>query len=163
RDRSRHDWGARGGLRVPSQDCSYARPMTGTVTAVQGEPRMLIDGDLVDAATGNTFENVNPADEQVLGVCADGSAEDMQRAIAAARRAFDETTWSTDHSFRRRCLEQLQSTMDKHREELRQMIVAEVGTPVLMTYTVQTDSPIDDLSFWAQLADGYEYERRLDN
>src|SRR5436190_3447968 len=88
--------------RVPSPDCSYAHPMTGTVTAVQGEPRMLIDGDLVDAATGNTFENVNPADEQVLGVCADGSAEDMQRAIAAAGRAFDETTWPTDHSFRRR-------------------------------------------------------------
>ena len=90
--------------------------MTGTVTAVQGEPRMLIDGDLVYAATGNTFENVNPADEEVLGVCADGSAEDMRRAIAAARRAFDETTWSSDHAFRRRCLEQLQSAMDKHRK-----------------------------------------------
>ena len=43
------------------------------------------------------------------------------------------------------------------------MVVSEVGTPVLMTYAVQTDSPIDDLAFWAQLADGYEYERWLDN
>src|SRR5207253_3852394 len=141
----------------------YIRPMTGTVTAVQGEPRMLIDGELVDAAGGGTFENVNPADEEVLGVCADGSADDMRRAIAAARRAFDGTAWSTDNAFRRRCLEQLQSALDKHREELRRLIVAEVGTPVLMTYTVQTDAPIDDLSFWAQLADGYEYERWLSN
>src|SRR5436309_7000713 len=85
-------------------DCRYARGMTGTVTTVQGEPRMLIDGELVDAANGSTFDNVNPADEEVLGVCADGSADDMRRAIAAARRAFDETAWATDHKFRRRCL-----------------------------------------------------------
>src|SRR5947207_1469951 len=121
------------------------------------------EGQLVDAASGSTFDNINPADEEVLGVCADGSADDMRRAIAAARRAFDDTGWSTDHGFRRRCLEQLQAAMDKHREELRQMIVAEVGTPVLMTYAVQTDAPIDDLSFWAELADSYEYERWLDN
>jgi aldehyde dehydrogenase (NAD+) len=137
--------------------------MTETVTKVQGEPRMLIDGELVDAATGKTFENINPATEEVLGVCADGSTDEMKRAIAAARRAFDETSWSTDHTFRRRCLEQLQGALDKHREELRQMIVAEVGTPVLMTYAVQTDAPIDDLAFWAEMADSYEYERWLDN
>src|SRR5438270_13946196 len=98
-----------GGVEAPSADCRYAQPMTGTVTAVQGEPRMLIDGELVDAAGGGTFENVNPATEDVLGVCADGSAEDMRRAIAAARRAFDETAWSTGHAFRRRWLEQLQA------------------------------------------------------
>src|SRR5437762_12458357 len=135
--------------------------MTETVTAVQGEPRMLIDGELIDATGGATFDNVNPATEEVLGVCADGSADDMRRAIAAARRAFDETSWSTDHAFRRRCLEQLQGAIDKHREELRQLVVAEVGSPVLMTYAVQTDAPIDDLSFWAELADSYEYERWL--
>src|SRR5436305_6767760 len=125
-----------GGVEAPSPDCRYARGMTGTVTSVQGEPRMLIDGDLVDAANGSTFDNVNPADEEVLGVCADGSADDMRRAIAAARRAFDETAWATDHKFRRRCLEQLQAAMDKHREELRQMVVAEVGTPALTTSAV---------------------------
>ena len=43
---------------------------------------MLVDGTLVDAETGRTFENVNPATEQVIGDVADGSTADMQRAIA---------------------------------------------------------------------------------
>jgi aldehyde dehydrogenase (NAD+) len=67
-------------------------------TSAQGEARMLIDGKLVDAASGKQFDNVNPATEEVLGQTADASAEEMQQAIGAARRAFDETTWSTDRS-----------------------------------------------------------------
>ena len=55
-----------------------------------GEVRMLIDGELVEAASGKRFENVNPATEEVLGEVADASADDMQRAIGAARRAFDD-------------------------------------------------------------------------
>ena len=71
---------------------------------VQGEVRMLIDGELVEAASGKRFDNVNPATEEVLGEVADAAADDMQRAIAAARRAFDETDWSTNHAFRQQCL-----------------------------------------------------------
>ena len=56
-----------------------------------GERRMLIDGKLVDSSNGNTFDNINPATEDVLGPVADGTKEDMNRAIDAARRAFDET------------------------------------------------------------------------
>ena len=58
---------------------------------VSPEARMLIDGKLVEAADGKTFENVNPTTEEVLGHVADASTDDMHRAIAAARRAFDET------------------------------------------------------------------------
>ncbi len=47
---------------------------------------MLIGGELVEAASGKRFDNVNPATEEVLGEVADASAEDMGRAIAAARR-----------------------------------------------------------------------------
>ena len=66
------------------------------MAAVSPEARMLIDGALVDADSGATFANVNPATEEVIGHVADGSTAEMRRAIAAARRAFDETTWSTD-------------------------------------------------------------------
>ena len=69
-----------------------------------GELRMLIGGQLVDAEGGKTFDNVNPATEEVLGPVADGSAADMQRAVDAARTAFDTTDWSTDHAGRKRCL-----------------------------------------------------------
>ena len=56
---------------------------------------MLIDGKLVDGEAG-TFTNINPATEEVLGEVADASKADMHRAIDAARRAFDETDWSTE-------------------------------------------------------------------
>ena len=55
------------------------------------EERMLIDGELVGSDSGQTFDNVNPATEEVIGQVADASAAEMHRAIDAARRAFDET------------------------------------------------------------------------
>ena len=55
------------------------------------ERRMLIDGKLVEAASGKTFANVNPATEEVIGEVTDATAADMHRAIDAARRAFDES------------------------------------------------------------------------
>jgi len=127
--------------------------------AVNGEHRMLIDGELVEAASGATYENINPANEEVLGVTADASAEEVKRAVSAARRAFDETNWSRDPAFRRRCLEQLHQAMDKHREEFRETLVAEGGTPVAITYSVSIDECINAFPFYAQLADTYEYER----
>ena len=106
---------------------------------IQAEVRMLIDGELVEAASGKRFDNINPATEEVLGQVADASAEDMQRAIVAARRAFDETDWSTNRALRKRCLEQLQDALEAEREELRDELIAEVGSPRLITYAAQLD------------------------
>ena len=53
----------------------------------------------------------------------------MDRAIAAARRAFDDTVWSTDKAFRKACLTQLKDALATHQEDLRPQIVAEVGAP----------------------------------
>ena len=54
------------------------------------EERLLIDGNLVAAEAGNTFETVDPSTGKVLGTAADASVGDAQRAVAAARRAFGE-------------------------------------------------------------------------
>jgi aldehyde dehydrogenase (NAD+) len=122
---------------------------------------MLIDGKLADAASGKTFTNLNPATEEVIGEVADGSVEDMDRAIASARQAFDETDWSTNRAARKRGLEQLKAGLEKHREELRSQIVAEVGTPIALTYAVQLDSCIDDLQWDIDQIDAYEWEYDL--
>ena len=74
------------------------------------QSQLLIDGKLVAGSAG-TFPTINPATEEVLGVAADASADDMGRAIEAARRAFDETDWSTDVELRVRCIRQLQQAM----------------------------------------------------
>ena len=71
------------------------------------ETRNLIDGKLCDASSGKTFDNINPTNGEVLGTCADGTREDMLRAVAAARRAFDESDWAENHEFRSKCVRQL--------------------------------------------------------
>jgi len=75
------------------------------------EARMLIDGELVEAASGRSYDNINPATEEVLGQTADGGSEDAERAVAAARRAFDDGQWAGDRQLRKRCLEQLRDAM----------------------------------------------------
>jgi len=125
------------------------------------ESRMLIDGKLVEATGGRTYDNINPATEQVIGPVADASAADMEQAINAARRAFDETTWATDRAFRKSCLQQLKDALAKHREDLRPQIVAEVGTPIGLTYAIQQDSCIDDMQWDIDLIDRFEWEREL--
>ena len=127
-----------------------------------GERRLLIDGKLVEAASGATFDNVNPATEEVLGPVADGAAADMEAAIAAARRAFDTTTWATDHDLRRRCLLQLQAALEEEREDLRSELVAEVGCPVLVTYGPQLDAPLSEALTWpAGMIDRFPWERDI--
>jgi aldehyde dehydrogenase (NAD+) len=123
---------------------------------------MLIDGQLVEAASGRQFDNVNPATEEILGPVADASAEDMQRAIGAARKAFDETDWSTNRALRKAGLLQLQAALVAEQELLRAELVAEVGTPLLITYGPQLDAPLADGLLWpAEMIDRFEWEREL--
>ena len=130
--------------------------------ASQGEPRMLIDGQLVAADSGKTFDNINPATEEVLGPVADASASEMRRAIDAARRAFDDTDWSTDRGLRKRCLEQLQEALEGEREAFREELILEVGCPRLITYGPQLDGPMDGaLRYPTKLIDEFAWETDL--
>ena len=127
-----------------------------------GEVRMLIDGRLVEASDGGRFDNVNPATEAVMGTVANGTVADMEAAIAAARRAFDSTSWATDHAFRRQCLFQLRDAIGQEKEELRAELVAEVGCPVLITYGPQLDTPLRDALTWpAEQIDTFPWRRSL--
>jgi len=120
------------------------------------ESRLLIDGKLV-AGSGGTFPTVNPATEETLGVAADATAADMDAAIGAARRAFDETEWSTNVELRVRGIRQLQQAMRDHIEELRELTISEVGAPVMLTSMAQLEGPVEDLSFCADTAESYQW------
>jgi aldehyde dehydrogenase (NAD+) len=126
-----------------------------------GCSQMLIDGKLVDAEGGRTYANVNPATEEVIGQAADATLSDADSAISAARRAFDENSWSSDLAFRARCMRQLKTALEKHRESLRAQLVAEVGTPIQLTYAVQQDSCIEDMEWDIEVAEKFEWEREL--
>jgi aldehyde dehydrogenase (NAD+) len=130
--------------------------------AVNPETRMLIDGKLVDADSGATFANHNPATEEEIGQVADASTAEMGRAIAAARRAFDETAWSTDRALRKRGLEQLQTALEGAREELREQLILEVGCPRMTTQGPQLDGPLDvALRYPISLIDEFAWETTL--
>ncbi|ABW14745.1 aldehyde dehydrogenase [Parafrankia sp. EAN1pec] len=130
----------------------------------QFESRMLIDGKLVEAATGKTFDNVNPATEEVLGQVTDASATDMHRAIDAARRAFDETDWPTNRALRKLCLSQLQKALESEREQFREELIAEVGCPRTITNGEQLDAPLANaLRHPTKLIDTYPWETDLGN
>lgn len=129
---------------------------------VRFETRMLIDGELVDASSGATFTNVNPATEEDLGEVADGTPDDMRRAIDAARRAFDDTDWWTDRAFRQRCLLQPQEALEAEQEELREELILEVGCPRMVTHGPQLDAPLAEaLTYPAKLIDEYAWETEL--
>ncbi|WP_280346307.1 aldehyde dehydrogenase [Nocardia neocaledoniensis] len=132
--------------------------MNGLVPA-EGTP-LLIGGKLIPGGSG-VFATINPATEEVLGYAADASAADLDAAIGAARTAFDETSWSRDPAFRARCLRQLRDVMGEHLEELRELTIAEVGTPVMLTSGPQLEGPIADLSYAADLAENYTWETDL--
>jgi phenylacetaldehyde dehydrogenase len=57
---------------------------------IRSTHRLLIDGDWVDAASGQTFATINPATEATLAEVAHGESEDIDRAVRAARKAFDD-------------------------------------------------------------------------
>lgn len=129
---------------------------------VLAEPRLSIDGKLVPSTDEGVFANINPATEEVIGQTYDATPYDMDRAIAAARRAFDETSWSTDHAFRKRCLLQLHEALGNHRELLRSVVVAEAGAPVMLTRKMQLETPLSENLRWpAEMIDEFPWERDI--
>jgi aldehyde dehydrogenase (NAD+) len=135
----------------------------GRRAANRAESRMLVDGQLVAADTGEQFENISPATGLVLGRTSAAGGRDMDRAIGAARKAFDESGWSTNRALRKRCMEQLQSAIEADKENLREELIAEVGCPAMTTQSAQLDWPLAEaLRYPARLIDDFEWERVLD-
>ncbi|GJO03982.1 aldehyde dehydrogenase [Mycobacterium marinum] len=125
-----------------------------------GVSSLFIDGKRCEGAAG-TFATVNPATEETLGVAADADAGDMDRAIEAARRAFDDTDWSRNTELRVLCVRQLRDAMREHIEELRALTISEVGAPRMLTAAAQLEGPVNDLAFSADTAESYSWKQDL--
>ena len=125
------------------------------------EERLFIDGQLVEAEGGATYPNINPATEEIIGVAADASAADVEKAIAAARRAFDTTDWSTDIELRQRCLRQLHQAVLDNFDAVAELTIAEVGAPRMFMDGPQLMSPLEYLTYYADLLDTYEWSYDL--
>src|SRR4051794_618287 len=136
-------------------------PFLDRLTFMWHDERLLIDGELVEAEGGATYETHDPSTGQVLGTAADASVGDAERAVAAARRAFDETAWSTDVELRLRGLRQLHEGLLRHQEELRELVIAENGVPVMMTATAALEAPVEMVGWYADLLEKFEWTEDL--
>jgi aldehyde dehydrogenase (NAD+) len=148
---------------MPSQDTATVTvgdsPSTNGGSAPQADRRLLIDGQLV--TTGRVFASVNPATGEVIGHAPDAGVDEAQAAIAAARRAFDTTAWSTDVELRIRCLDQLHQALLDHAEELRELTIAEVGATRALTQGAQLDEPIKIVRYYADVLRSYSMTEEL--
>src|SRR5579875_2307839 len=98
-----------------------------------GKPkRMFIEGKWVEAASGKTFDTINPSTGEVLATVAEGDAEDIDRAVIAARRAFP--AWSRTKPFERQALLlKLAELVERHFEELAALDTLDMGGPITRT------------------------------
>ncbi|HEX7740224.1 MAG TPA: aldehyde dehydrogenase family protein, partial [Marmoricola sp.] len=123
--------------------------------------QQLIDGKLGGSSDGAAYDIVNPANGEVIGQAPDSTAADVDAAIAAARRAFDDSEWATDRDLRVRCLRQLHQALLDDADDFKALTRAEVGMPDFMMGAAGFDVPVEGLKWVTDLLEGYEFESDL--
>src|SRR5499426_2102929 len=126
---------------------------------VTGSRRMLIDGAWVEAASGKTFPVYDPATEEVIAQVAEGDAEDIARAVLAARRAFDTGPWrKVTPSERGRMLWRLADLLEAHLEAFAQLEALDNGKPLKIARVADVPLAVDMFRYmagWATKIEGH--------
>ena len=127
---------------------------TALVASVSPPTRMMIGGRSVEAASGKTFATANPATGEELAQVAEGESEDIDRAVAAARDAFDTGPWGKmAPGERRHLLLRFASLVEAHSDELAVMETLEVGKPIFDSSTIDLPETVACIRWHAELAD----------
>jgi acyl-CoA reductase-like NAD-dependent aldehyde dehydrogenase len=103
-----------------------------TIDFLRDSPKkLLINGKWVAAKSGKTFESINPANEEVLALIAEGDKADVDEAVKAARKAFEESKWSsiTPHQ-RSRYLYKIADLIEEHADQLAELESLDNGKPL---------------------------------
>ena len=129
---------------------------------MQDRTQIYVDGAWVASTGTTTIDVVNPATEEVIGRVTEGTAEDVDRAVRAARAAFG--TWSrTSVEDRAKYLSRLQEAMAARADEIATTITAEMGATAKHAELVQAGLPIMTMGQYAKLVDTYAFEETLGN
>jgi aldehyde dehydrogenase (NAD+) len=108
------------------------------------DAKLYIDGQLRDAAGGKVFDVINPWTAEVAGQAADASAQDVDAAIAAARRAFDETDWSVNIDKRVSLVKKLRDLFGQNTERLSNLARIEAGASIAAVHTAHVNSALEN-------------------
>ncbi len=121
--------------------------------------KMLIGGEWVEAASGRTFDTINPSTGQVLAKVAEGDAADIDRAVAAARGAFEHGPWTRlTPSQRGRLLWKVADLIEQHAEELAELETLDNGKPIKYSRAVDVPLTADHFRYFAGWATKLEGE-----
>jgi phenylacetaldehyde dehydrogenase len=130
---------------------THAVQLDDKVTSFVGKKqKMLINGKWVDTASGKTFPTYNPATGEVLSHVAEGDREDIDRAVKAARAAFEAGPWSKiSPSERGRMMWRLADLIEKHTEEFAQLESLDNGKPLKIARIADLPLAVDHFRYYA--------------
>ncbi|MGD6895731.1 aldehyde dehydrogenase family protein [Bacillus infantis] len=115
-----------------------------------GKKKLFINGEFVESASQKTFESYNPATGEVLATLYEAGPEDIDRAVLAARKAFDEGKWSKMGSAKRsRLMYKLADLMEEHKEELAQLETLDNGKPIRETSAADIPLAVEHMRYYA--------------
>src|SRR5260221_1817523 len=121
--------------------------------------KMLIGGRWVESASGKTFDSINPSSGEVLAKVAEGDAEDINRAVAAARKAFESGPWpKLTPSQRGQLLWKVAELIEQHAEELAQLETLDNGKPIKYSRAADVPLTADHFRYFAGWATKIEGE-----
>jgi aldehyde dehydrogenase (NAD+) len=117
---------------------------------LQGKKKLFINGEFVESASGKTFDTPNPATGETLATVYEAGPEDIDRAVKAARKAFDEGKWSKmSASSRSRLMYKLADLMEEHKDALAQLETLDNGKPIRETSGADIPLAIEHMRYYA--------------
>jgi betaine-aldehyde dehydrogenase len=114
--------------------------------------QMFIGGEWVNSSTGETRDIISPHTGEVIATVQEGSAEDANRAVAAAKKAFDETWFDSTPKDRQLALLKLADAIEANADELIKIESEDAGKPAEVTASEEIPPIVDNLRFFAGAA-----------
>ncbi|MBD1378975.1 aldehyde dehydrogenase family protein [Metabacillus arenae] len=115
-----------------------------------GKKKLFINGEFVESASGKTFDTPNPATGEVLASVYEANREDIDRAVKAARKAFDGGLWpSMNAATRSRLMYKLADLMEENKEALAQLETLDNGKPIQETTNADIPLAIEHMRYYA--------------
>jgi aldehyde dehydrogenase (NAD+) len=122
-----------------------------------GPTKLLINGKWIDSSSGKTFPTINPATGEIITHVAEADAPDVDKAVTAARRAFEKSTWSKmSASNRGRLINKLADLIEEHADELAQLESLDNGKPYHVAKAADLPLTISCYRYYAGWADKIE-------
>jgi acyl-CoA reductase-like NAD-dependent aldehyde dehydrogenase len=129
---------------------------------VKDYDKVYIGGQWVPSTGSGSIEVINPSTEDVFGHVPEGTPADIDRAVTAAKDAFD--TWgSTEKDERRKIIQGLAEGLAARSDEIAETISGELGMPIMYAKMIQAGLPAGNMAGYVQVLDDFSFEERVGN